>query len=76
MELHRYLVKKLRCCVNSYLLPVIEVIFKLLAAGMSKSVNTIPAALLDYETVGVAFGISSLSSIEAEILRYFTSTSG
>ena len=32
--------------------------------------------LLDPENVGVAFGISSLSGIEAEILRYFICTSG
>ena len=49
-------------------------IFDLLVTRMSESVPTSPAALLDPENV--AFGISSLSSIETEILRYFICTSG
>ena len=43
---------------------------------MSESVHTSLIELLDAGNVGVAFGISSLSSIEAEISRYFISTSG
>ena len=43
---------------------------------MSESVHIGSVALMDNKNVGVAFGISSLSSIEAEILRYFICTSG
>ena len=43
---------------------------------MSESINTSPAVLLDPENVGVAFGVSLLSCLEAEILRYFICTSG
>ena len=42
---------------------------------MSESVHT-RAVLLDPENVGVAFGISLLSCIEAEILRYSICTPG
>ena len=51
-------------------------IFDLSLTPMSESVHTSPTELLDPETVDVAFGISLLSSIEAEILRYFICTSG
>ena len=43
---------------------------------MSDSVHKSPTELLDAENVGVAFEISLLSRIEAEILRYFICTSG
>ena len=43
---------------------------------MSKSVHTSPAVLLDIENMGAAFGISLLSSIDAEILRYVLCTFG
>ena len=43
---------------------------------ISESVHNSPVALLNPEHVGLAFGISSLSSIEAAILHYFASTSG
>ena len=65
-----------RYCVNSYVLPALTAIFDLLVTRMSESVHTSPATLLDPKNVGVAFGISLLSSLVAEILRYFTSTSG
>ena len=42
-------------------------IFDLLVTRMSESVHTISAVLLDPANVGVAFGISWLSCIEAEI---------
>ena len=51
-------------------------IFDLLVIRMSESVHTISAVLLDPENMGIAFGISSLSGIEAEVLRYFICTSG
>ena len=63
-------------CVILYVLPVMAAIFDLLVTRMSESVHTSPSALLDPENVGTAFGISSLSSTEVEILRDFTSTSG
>ena len=50
--------------------------FILPATLMSESVSTSPTGLLDPENVGVAFGVSLLYSIEAEILRYFICTSG
>ena len=43
---------------------------------LSNSVDISPTELLDPENVGKAFGIPLLSSIEAEILRYFIRTSG
>ena len=43
-------------------------IFGLPVTRMSESVHISSAVLLDPEIVGVAFGISSLSSIEAEIM--------
>ena len=46
-------------------------ILDLLVTWMAESVRTSPAALLDLENVGVVLVISSLSSMEAEILRYF-----
>ena len=51
-------------------------IFDLLLTPMSDSVHTSFTELLDPENVDVAFGISLLSSIEAEILRYGMCTSG
>ena len=51
-------------------------IFELLVTPIMKSVHTSPAVLLDHTNGGVAFGISSLSSLEAKILRYFIYTSG
>ena len=50
--------------------------FDLSVTHISESVNTSPAVLLDPENVGVAFGISLLSCIEAEILRYSICASG
>ena len=51
-------------------------IFDLSVTATSERVHISPSVLLDPENVGIDFGISSLSSTEAEILRYFTSTSG
>ena len=42
-------------------------IFDLLVTRFSKSVHIISAVMLDPENVGVAFGISLLSCVEAEI---------
>ena len=39
---------------------------------MSGSVHIIPAVLLDPENRGVAFGISLVSCIEAEMFRFFS----
>ena len=50
-------------------------IFDLTLTPMSESVHNSLTELLDPENVGVAFGMSLLSSIEAEILRCFISTS-
>ena len=50
-------------------------IFDLPVTATSERVHIGSAALLDPENVGVAFGISSLSSIEADILRYIVCTS-
>ena len=52
------------------------VIFALPLTPMLDSVHTSTAELLDPENVIVAFGLSLLSNIEADILRYFTCTSG
>ena len=60
----------------TYVLSVIAAIFGLPLTPMSESVYTSPTVLLDPENVGVAFRISLLSSIEAEISRYFICTSG
>ena len=51
-------------------------IFDLPLTVLSESVQTRTTELLDPENVGVALGISLLSSIEAEILRYCKCTSG
>ena len=51
-------------------------IFDLPVTAISESVLISPAVLLDPENVSLAFGISLLSCIEAEIMRYVTSTSG
>ena len=51
-------------------------IFDLPLIPMSDSVHTRFTELQDSENVDVAFGISLLSSIEAEILRYGICTSG
>ena len=51
------------------------VIFDLPLTPISDSVQTGISELLDPENVGVAFGISLLSSMEAEISRYFICTS-
>ena len=53
----------------SYVLPVMVAIFDSQLSAMSESVQNSLAVLLDPENVGVAFGISLLSCIEAEILR-------
>ena len=45
-------------------------IFNLPLTPMSESVHISPVVLLDTENVGVAFGISLLTCIEAEIMRY------
>ena len=58
------------------MLPVMAAIFDLSVIATSEGVHTSPAALLDFENVDIAFGISSLSRIEAEIMRYFTSAFG
>ena len=50
-------------------------IFDLPVTATSERVHISPAVLLDPENVGVAFGISSPSSVEADILRYFVHTS-
>ena len=69
-------VYKLRYWVSSNVLPAMAVMSDLPLTLMSESVLTIPAVLLDPQNVCVAFGISLLPCIEAEILRFFTSTSG
>ena len=51
-------------------------IFDLPVTATSERVHVSPAVLLNPETVGVAFEISSLFSIEAEILRHFACISG
>ena len=51
-------------------------IFDLSLTPMSESVHTSSAMLADLENVGVAFGISLLFRVEADILRYFMCTSG
>ena len=51
-------------------------IFDLPLTPMSESVHTTTAKLLEPENVGLAVGISLLTSIEAEILRYFICTCG
>ena len=51
-------------------------IFDLPVTAMLERVHISRAMLLDPENVGIAFGISSLSSIKAETLRYFICTSG
>ena len=61
---------------TTYSLPVMAAIFDLQVTQISESVHTSPVVLLYPEIVGVAFEISSLSSKEAEILRYFIWTSG
>ena len=53
-----------------------EAIFDFSLSVMSESVHISSAELLDTKNVGVAFGMSSLSSIEAEILKFFICTSG
>ena len=50
-------------------------IFDLPLTLMPESVHTSSVVLADLENVGVAFAISLLSCVEAEILRYFISTS-
>ena len=62
--------------VIAYVLPVMVAIFDLPLTPVSDSVHTSPIELLDPETVGVAIGMSLLSSTEAEILHYFICTSG
>ena len=64
------LAQKVRSCDITYSLPVMAAIFNLVTR-MLVSVHICPAVLLDPEIVGVAFGISSLSCIEAEILHHF-----
>jgi len=59
-----------------YVLPVVAAIFGILVTLMSESVHTSPGVLLDYENVGVAFEISLLSNVEAEITHYSICTSG
>ena len=65
------LAQKVRYCDITYSLSVMAAIFDLPVTATSKSVHTRFAALLNPENVGVAFRISSLSSIEAKILSYF-----
>ena len=43
---------------------------------MSESVHTIIAVMLDPYNLDLAIGVSLLSCIEADIMRYFTYTSG
>ena len=61
---------------DTYVLPVMAAIFHLPLTSTSESVHSSPTELLDPENVDVAFGISLLSCIEAEILRYFICTCG
>ena len=60
----------------SYELPVIAIIFDLPATATSERVHISSAVLLDPKNEGLVLGISSLSSMGAEILRYFICTSG
>ena len=69
-EIPLLFVKKLRYCVISHVLPVMAPIFDLPVTPTSKSVHTSSAVLADLEKVHwahVAFGISFLSCIKAEI---------
>ena len=75
-ECRWYLAQKVRYCDITYSFLLMVAIFDLSVTRMSGSVHTSPAVLLDPENVGVAFGISLPSCIEAEILRYFICTSG
>ena len=50
--------------------------FDLSLTPILDSGHTSPTELLDHENVGEALGFPLLSSIEAEILRYFICTSG
>ena len=59
-----------------YVLPVMAVIFNLPLTLISESVYTYSAVLLDAKNVCVAFGISLLSCIEAEILCNYICASG
>ena len=52
---------------DTYVLPVMAVIFDLPATPMSESVHTSPAVLLDPANLGIAFGILLLSCMKAEI---------
>ena len=54
-----------------YVLPVLADIFDLPLTPPSESVHASSVVLTDLENVGVAFGISLLSCMEAEILPYF-----
>jgi len=65
-----------RYCFISYVLPAMAAIFDLPLTPISESVHTSSTVLLKPEIVGVAFGFSLLSSIEAKILRSFICTSG
>ena len=55
---------------------LMAVMFDLPVTSTSESMHTSITVLLDPENVGVVFGISLLSGIDAEILRYFLCTSG
>ena len=59
-----------------YVLPVMAAIFDLPLALMSESFHTSSAVLADLANVDVAFGISLLSRIEAQILCIFVCTFG
>jgi len=60
----------------SYILPVLAAILDLRLPPTATSIDISSIVFLDLENVGVAVGIAVLSCIEAEILRYFLSTSG
>ena len=54
---------------GTHVLPVMAAIFDLPLTPMSESVHISSAVMTDLENVGVAFGITLLSCVEAEILR-------
>ena len=55
---------------------LLAAMFDLPVTSTSESMHTSITVLLDSDNVGVIFGISLLSDMEAEILRFFISTSG
>ena len=62
-----YIVGEIGYCVISKELPIMATIFDLPLTPILESVQTSFAVLVNLENLGVAFGISLLSCIQAEI---------